>query len=74
VPLEADGTASGEPREPRVFAGALADRINRLLEDPTLAARLGEAGRKCVLERYSWSAVAEKTAELYRRLCGGPAG
>ena len=54
--------------DPEAFAAGLADRIGRLLADPRLARRMGAAGRRRVLERFTWSAIAERTLELYRRL------
>ena len=52
---------------------ALAQAIGRLLDDPALAAQLGAAGRRRVVERYTWQAVAEQTAAFYRRhLAGQP--
>jgi len=39
-------------------ADALVDALQRLLGDPGLRARLGEAGRRLVLERYSGARVA----------------
>ena len=50
---------------------ALAQAIGRLLDDPALAAELGEAGRRRVVERYTWHAVAEQTAAWYRRHLAG---
>jgi starch synthase len=50
------------------FASTFAQRVNALLQDPDLAQRMGEAGRRRVLERFTWSAVAERTIELYARL------
>jgi glycosyltransferase involved in cell wall biosynthesis len=47
---------------------ALADRIEAVLGNPELARRLGEAGRRRVLERFTWRATAEGTVALYRRL------
>lgn len=46
-------------------AGALATAIARLLDDPSLRARLGDAGRRRVLTRYSWRAIAQSTADVY---------
>ena len=45
---------------------ALAASLVRALDDPALRARVGEAGRQRVLERYSWRATAEATVEQYR--------
>jgi len=51
-------------------AGALADAIGRLLGDPALRARLGAAGRRLVLERYSGARLAEALEAHYARLTG----
>jgi glycosyltransferase involved in cell wall biosynthesis len=45
---------------------ALAVALGRALDDADLRARLGEAGRKRVLERFTWRACAEGTVEQYR--------
>jgi starch synthase len=50
------------------YAEAFAGRVNTLLGDPARADAMGEAGRQRVLERFTWSAVAERTIELYQRL------
>ncbi|WP_285366603.1 glycosyltransferase family 4 protein [Streptomyces albipurpureus] len=47
-------------------AGALAAALGRLLGDPELRTRLGEAGRRRVLERFTWAKAAQGTVELYR--------
>jgi len=44
----------------------LSEPLQRLLEDPERAARLGRHGREHVNTHYSWSAVAEKMIGLYR--------
>lgn len=46
--------------------GALASGIDRVLDDPVLAARLGDAGRRRALERFTWRACAAATIEHYR--------
>ena len=51
-------------------AGALADAVGRLLGDPALRARLGAAGRRLVLERYSGARLAEALEAHYARLTG----
>jgi len=60
---------------------ALAAGIRRVLDDPSLAARLSSGGRQRVLGRYTWAATARGTAEQYqvvleehrrRRLEGAP--
>lgn len=49
------------PRDP----GALADAIKRLLADPSLRARLGEAGHRRVAERFSADSMCRRVLELY---------
>src|SRR5919201_5754036 len=68
VPFERGDDAFGTPRDPHKFARDLAQAINRLLHDPELARRLGQAGRRRVVERFSWTVIAERTAALYRSL------
>ncbi|MXP20389.1 glycosyltransferase [Gordonia sp. HNM0687] len=46
-------------------SGALAQAIEGLLDDAELRRRLGDGGRRRVEERYSWAAVAAKTAAHY---------
>jgi starch synthase len=50
------------------FARALAGAVGRLLEDPELASRMGKAGRRRVLERFTWTAIADRTHQLYTAL------
>jgi starch synthase len=58
----------GTPLNPQRFAADLAAAINRVLEDPARGRALGQAGRLRVVERFSWSAVARRTIELYKTL------
>jgi len=48
--------------------GQLTVAIAELLDDPTRRAQMGKAGRRRVLERFSWRAVAEATADAYERV------
>jgi alpha-maltose-1-phosphate synthase len=51
----------------------LAEAITRLLTDPARADAMGAAGRERAQTRFSWSAAAERTVEIYRSiLSGGP--
>lgn len=52
------------PRDP----GALAAAIRELLDDRALRQRVGAAGRRRVLERFTWKAAAEATVAHYRRV------
>jgi len=52
------------------FAQNFAARVNELVADPELAARLGEAGRRRAVEEFSWRRIAEQTVALYESLSG----
>ena len=46
----------------------LAERLARLAGDPELRARMGEAGRESVPERYAVERLVDDIDELYRSL------
>ena len=47
---------------------AFADAVNRLLAEPSLAARIGQSARQLAVERYSWSGAARVLEDFYRRI------
>jgi len=49
-------------------APALADGIRRLMSDSELRARMGAAGRKRMVERFTWRETARKTVALYEEV------
>ncbi len=51
------------PADPEAFTHGITD----LLDNPEKARRLGDAGYKRVRSHLTWTAVAEKTVEAYRR-------
>lgn len=46
----------------------IADAIKYILEHPDEARKMGENGRKAVLEKYNWEKEGEKLVELYKEL------
>jgi len=52
------------PNDPTTLGRA----ITQIIEDPEGAARMGQAGRRHVLQNFTWDRIAEKTLELYRSL------
>jgi glycosyltransferase involved in cell wall biosynthesis len=53
-------------------SGALAATIRRALDDAELRARVGEAGRRRVVERWTWRRCAELTVDQYREVLAMP--
>src|SRR5690349_18060602 len=66
VPIEqlADGT--GTPVHPERFVADFAAAMTELIEDPQRAERMGKAGRRRAVEKFSWSRIAEDTMAVYR--------
>lgn len=48
----------------------LARKLELLLDDRSLAASLGEAGRKWVRAERDWSVISERISEIYFQLGG----
>jgi starch synthase len=68
VPFDPVDDPSRTPKDPEAFAGAIAERVNRLLGDPAEAKRMGEAGRERAVEQFGWDRIAEQVRALYERL------
>ena len=66
VPIEqlADGT--GTPVHPERFVADFAAAMTELIEDPQRAERMGKAGRRRAVEKFSWSRIAEDTMAVYQ--------
>jgi len=68
VPLEQMKESPFEPTNPEKFSRDLAARINQLMKDRSLREKFGQAGRKRAEEKFGWSAIAQRTRELYASL------
>jgi len=66
VPIEQVADGSGTPVDPARFVADLATALTALVQDPARAAAMGQAGRRRAVEHFSWSAVAERTVEVYQ--------
>ena len=60
-----------DPSDGEAFARGLAEAINTLGLDAELSQRMGEAGRKRVLDIYSWKSIAQQTLSLYQQIVPG---
>jgi alpha-maltose-1-phosphate synthase len=68
VPLLLRSDDPMSPADPDRFARDLAAAVNALMADPERRARMGAAGRRRAVERFSWSSIADSTVDLYRSL------
>lgn len=69
VPVAQMDEAPFEPIDAEKFASDLAAAINDLMRDGALRAKMGAAARRRVEERFSWAAIAQRTAEVYQAVC-----
>lgn len=57
-----------DPVDPEQFSTDLAGAINRVVRDPALREKFERNGRRRVEEHFSWTAIAQRTLDLYRSL------
>jgi len=46
-------------------AEEISEAVNKIINDPELAEKMGENGRKAVKEKYNWDVEKKKLLELY---------
>ncbi len=68
VSFEPRSSQDAEPAYPEQFSQDLAREINKILANSRQAQAMGQSAREKVLNRFSWSAVARQTLELYEQL------
>ena len=68
VPIEQLTDGTGTPLDPRRFEADMAQRLVAVLDDSERAARMGAAGQQRARDLFSWDAIGQVTAELYRSL------
>ncbi|HEY1499999.1 MAG TPA: glycogen synthase [Acidobacteriaceae bacterium] len=71
VPFQQDPVTSF-PLDPEKFSRDLAAKVSAVLADREKARLFGEAGRRRVEEKFSWTAIADQTIALYRQLLERP--
>lgn len=71
VPLESVSRTDFNPADPEAFQKAFAAKVNILLEDEVLATKMGKAGRKRVLDIFSWESIAKTTYDYYQKVIDG---
>lgn len=65
VPLKAVSETNFEPADPKAFQTDFANKLNKILENPELAKKMGEVSRKRAVDVFSWEAIAKQTFDFY---------
>jgi glycogen synthase len=68
IPLESKSRTDFYPKDADAFQKQFADKINILLENEALANQMGKAGRKVVLDKFSWQSIAKTTLDYYKEV------
>ncbi len=57
-----------DPHAVGTFTAVLGARVKQLLDDAARARQMGKAGRRRVVDKFGWPAIARTTADLYESL------
>jgi len=68
VDIEQVGDGTGTPVDPARFEADLAAALTEAVADPERARERGLAGRRRAAEHFSWSAIGDRTLEVYEKL------
>lgn len=68
VPIEQVQDGTGTPIDPERFVADLAATLTEVVSDPARAREYGAAGRARAADDFSWQAIADATAALYREV------
>ncbi|GAB2691621.1 starch synthase [Microbacterium marinum] len=68
VPIEQAQDGTGTPLDPDRFVADLAATLTEVVSDPERAHAYGRAGRERAATAFSWEAIADATAALYREV------
>ena len=66
VPIDQVQDGTGTPTDPDRFVRDLAEALTEVVSDPARAQEWGRASRQRVEDHFSWSAIGERTLEVYR--------
>jgi len=68
VDIEQVGDGTGTPVDPARFEADLAAALTEAVADPERARERGLAGRRRAVEHFSWSAIGDRTLEVYEKV------
>jgi len=66
VPLKSVSHSDFNPADPDTFQKDFAGKVNKLLDNESLADQMGKAGRERVLAKFSWESIAKTTYKFYQ--------
>jgi glycogen synthase len=66
VPLKPVSEKIFEPADPKAFQTDFANKLNKILENPELAKKMGEVSRKRAIDVFSWKTIAKQTFDFYQ--------
>lgn len=66
IELESISRTDFNPKNPEQFQKNFASKVNYLLDNEEVANQMGKAGRKRVLEKFSWESIAKTTHHYYK--------
>ncbi len=68
VPLAQIQESPFTPIDPDIFSRDLASAVNRLMKNPEMRKRYGDAGRMRASDVFSWTSIARQTKGLYESI------
>ena len=66
VPIDQLHDGPGPPTDPDKFVHDMAAAIDKIMADPELAKKMGQAGYERARDVFSWESIGDKTVEVYQ--------
>ena len=66
VPIDQLHDGTGTPTDPDKFVADMAAAIDKVMADPELAKKMGQAGYERARDHFSWESIADQTVQVYR--------
>ena len=65
VPIDQLHDGTGTPTDPDKFVADMAAAIDKVMADPELARKMGQAGYERARDHFSWESIADQTVKVY---------
>ena len=66
MPIDQLHDGTGTPTDPDKFVADMAAAIDKVMADPELAKKMGQAGYERARDHFSWESIADQTVQVYR--------